>query len=188
MTNTSIDNEAIVKSVIHWFEQAVLGLNLCPFARRPYESNSIEFCLSTASDDEACLTDVYNNLDKLDSHPEIETLVIILSSHLVNFDDYNQFLDLVDGLLEQEGWTGIYQVASFHPDYCFSDCDIDARENWTNRSPYPLLHLIRESSLSAVIESHPDIDSIPLKNIQTMNDLSALQMSSIFGARYNNLD
>ena len=186
MPNSSSHDEVIVKSVIHWFEKSVLGLNLCPFARRPYESDHIEFCLSKANDDEGCLSDVYLNLVKLDKHSEIETLVIICGSHLAHFEDYNQFLDLLDPLLDQEGWTGIYQIASFHPDYYFNDCAMDARENWTNRSPYPLIHLIRESSISAAIKSHPDIDSIPDKNIQTMKELTPSQMSTIFGAHYKN--
>jgi len=173
-------HQVIINSVVQWFEKAVLGLNLCPFAAKPYRQNAIRFELSTADSDESCLSDLFIQLDRLERHPEIETLVIICAQHLSDFDDYNQFLQLVDQLLVQEGWEGVYQVASFHPDYCFADCEPDDRANWTNRSPYPLLHLIREESITRAVNSHPDCDAIPERNIQKINELSDAQMKQIF--------
>lgn len=177
-------DQIIYNSVRSWFEKAVLGLNLCPFAARPYKKGSIQFELSLADNDENCLIDLYLNLNRMDEQPEIETLVMICARHLVKFPDYNQFLTLAENLLEKEGWSGIYQVASFHPDYQFADCDPQDRANWTNRSPYPLLHLIREESISVAIDSHPDVDGIPEHNIDTLRSLSEDQMSHIFGNRY----
>lgn len=184
MVSRKAHHDVIVKSVIHWFEKAVLGLNLCPFAVRPYESGQIVFELSDASDDESCISDVYLKLLDLDKNPEIETLVLICKSHLTKFEDYNQFLALTDALLDQEGWLGVYQIASFHPDYCFEGCTSDARENWTNRSPYPLLHFIRESSITDAVSHYPDVDSIPERNIQTLNNLPVQRMQEIFGSRF----
>ncbi len=174
----------IVDSVIRWFEQAVLGLNLCPFARRPYQQQAIRFELSGATDDAGCLSDLYLQLKEMDQQPAIATLILICPYHLQDFADYNQFLSLAEQLLQQEGWSGIYQVASFHPDYLFADAPQDDKANWSNRSPYPLLHLIRESTISAAIEAHPDIDRIPQRNIKTLRALSDRHMQKIFGSRY----
>ena len=173
-------DSAIIKSVQSWFEQTVLGLNLCPFAHKPHKQGSIRFELSHAGSDETCLGDIYRNLLKLDQHPEIETLVLICADYLDNFDDYNQFLNLADQLLEQQGWEGEYQIASFHPDYCFAGCDTDDRANWTNRSPYPLFHLIREQSISRAKATHPDVQGIPQTNIETLEKLSDGEMKRLF--------
>lgn len=172
--------QEILDSVIYWFEKAVLGLNLCPFAAKPYRQGVIRFEISMAANDETCLTDLLVNLNLLDEQADIETLVLIIPDHLNLFSDYNQFLDLADALLEQQGWTGTYQIASFHPDYVFANCDEDDRANWTNRSPYPLLHLIRESSINKAVESHPDINAIPQRNIELLRSLSDEEMKEIF--------
>ena len=175
----------IIDSVINWFEKAVLGLNLCPFAAKPYKQGSICFELSKSIDDESCLIDLFLNLQKLDQQPEIETLVLIIPRHFKSFTDYNQFLTLADNLLDKQGWGGIYQVASFHPDYIFADSDIKDRANWTNRSPYPLLHLIRENSISKAVDKHPDIDNIPRRNAEVLRSLNEIEMREIFGERSN---
>ena len=177
-------DQEIIDSVRNWFEKAVLGLSLCPFAAKPYKQGSISFKLSKAIDDESCLIDLFLNLQKLDQQPEIETLVLIIPGHFKIFTDYNQFLNLVDSLLEKQGWAGIYQVASFHPDYVFAGCDEDDRANWTNRSPYPLLHLIREDSISKAVEFYPDIDEVPHRNEEVLNSLSEAEMKEIFGKGY----
>lgn len=173
-------DQVIIDSVINWFEKAVLGLNLCPFAAKPYRQGSISFKLSHASDDESCLTDLLSNINKLRQQSDIETLVLIIADHLQNFSDYNEFLGLAELLLEQQGWNGIFQIASFHPDYVFANCDSNDRANWTNRSPYPLLHIIQETSISKAVESHANIDSIPQRNIQLMRSLSEEKMKEIF--------
>lgn len=175
-----LDNIA-VKSVIRWFEKAVLGLNLCPFAARPYQSNSIVFEISKANNDEHCLIDLYLNLQRLDQQADVETIVLICPYHLNCFEHYNQFLSLAENLLEREGWQGIYQIASFHPDYQFDGTAPEDRSNWTNRSPYPILHLLREASISRVANSGINIDAIPEQNISKLNELSDQQMKQIFG-------
>ncbi len=177
--------QVIVDSVIRWFEQAVLGLNLCPFAHRPYQQSRIHFELTVARDDSSCLSDLYLYLRELDQHPEIETLIMICPYHLEHFADYNQFLSLADQLLDQEGWSGVYQIASFHPDYQFADAPAADKANWTNRSPYPLFHLIRESMVTEALQSHPDPQSIPERNIDTLRKLNDDRMKQIFGARYH---
>jgi hypothetical protein len=105
--------------------------------------------------------------------PEIETTLIIINQQLSDFEVFNQTLDFIDDMLEQYGWSGTFQVASFHPQYQFADTKIDDRENWTNRSPYPIFHILRESSLELAIESFPSIDDLPQENIKRMNALSS---------------
>ena len=122
-------DQVIVNSVIAWFVNAVLGLNLCPFALRPYRNGAVRFEVTHASDDVTCLSDLYLALARLDRDPSIETLVLICPDFLAQFSDYNQFLTLAELLLEQEGWQGVYQIASFHPDYRFSGTRADDRSN-----------------------------------------------------------
>ena len=173
-------DQIVVDSVISWFEDSVLGLNLCPFAAKPYRQGSIHFELSDASDDESCLIDLLLMLNKLVQQADIETLVLIIPQHFTSFTDYNDFLNLADELLEQQDWLGIFQIASFHPDYIFADSDINDQANWTNRSPYPLLHLIRESSIDKAIESHPAIDEIPERNINLLRSMNDKELKEIF--------
>lgn len=173
-----------LNSVVYWFENAVLGLDLCPFAKAPYRNNAIEFQLSDARSDEELLTDLYLSLKQLDEHLNIETMLLISPYHLVRFTDFNQFLSLAEHFLEQEGWSGIYQLASFHPDYQFSGTDLDDRGNWSNRSPYPILHLIREVSISRALKTFSNIDDVPRRNIEILKNLSEQNMQRIFGMRY----
>jgi uncharacterized protein len=181
-------DQVVVNSVKQWFEKAVLGLNLCPFAFRPHRQGGIVFELSHADDDESCLGDLYLNLDKMDKDESIETIILILPQHLTRFTDYNQFLVLADLLLEQQGWSGVYQIASFHPDYQFEDTLPDDRSNWTNRSPFPLLHLIREQSIAEALGSSKNIERIPETNVRTLQTLDDARMFEIFGRRYRQAD
>jgi uncharacterized protein len=177
-------DDVFINSVIQWFEKAVLGLNLCPFAFRPYKQGKIHFELSKAADDESCLTDVYDNLLKMEKDESIETMILIIPNHLTHFNDYNQFMALAELLLEQQGWEGVFQIASFHPDYCFEGSEADDRANWTNRSPFPLLHLIREQSISDVIDANANVEQVPHTNIKKLNSLDDAAMREIFGRRF----
>lgn len=119
------------------------------------------------------LEDLNVELQRLQATPasELETTLLILPSVLRDFLAYNDFLDIADELLAEQGYEGELQIASFHPDYQFAGTQVDDAENYTNRAPYPILHLLREASLDEAVTSHPDVDSIPEKNIETMNAL-----------------
>ncbi len=177
-------DQIIVNSVKRWFEQVVLGLNLCPFAHQPHRQNNIAFVLSHAHDDPECLTDLFINLQRLDRESGLETTLLIFPRHLTRFPDFNQFLQLADRLLDQEGWRGVYQLASFHPDYRFEKTHPDDIENWTNRAPFPILHLLREPSITEAVKIHKDVNSIPKNNIQRMRNLSQEQQQKLFGHRF----
>ena len=111
-----------------------------------------------------------SEIELLNSDAAIETTILIHPNVLQDFMDYNQFLDLADGLLAQMGSQGVYQIASFHPHYQFASTEPEDAENYTNRSPWPILHLIREESMEKAIASYPDIDQVPQRNVALMNE------------------
>ena len=164
-------NEKIIKAVQLWVERLVVGLNLCPFAKRELIKNRVRFSVSPATSEQQLLEDLQIELQKLSSDDDIETTLLIHPDVLQDFYTYNQFLDLADALLEQLQLDGVYQIASFHPDYQFGGTEIDDVENYTNRAPYPMLHLIREQSLERAIASYPHVEEIPQRNIELLESM-----------------
>ncbi|MDH5356776.1 MAG: DUF1415 domain-containing protein [Gammaproteobacteria bacterium] len=168
-----------------WLENSVIGLGLCPFARQVWEGQKVRLAISDSDEHEGLLLDLYNECEHLVHNQAVETTLLVIPNSLIDFDDFNQFLDLCDTLLSQFNWNGEFQIASFHPKYQFSGTQADDRENWTNRSPYPLLHLLREESLSKALASHPCPETIPVSNIETLNSLSEREFRRIFGDNNN---
>lgn len=166
-----VSDEAIVAAVRQWVETLVVGMNLCPFAKRELVKNRVRFTTTAATTAEQLLHALQAELELLNTDPSIETTLLIHAQVLQDFYDFNDFLDDADNVLVEMGLEGIYQIASFHPDYQFGGTALDDAENYTNRSPYPILHLIREASLERVIADYPDVDDIPERNIALMNEL-----------------
>lgn len=164
-------HETIITATRQWLETVVVGLNLCPFAKRELDNGRIRFFVSDAETEEHLLDTLQNELELLSNDKTIETTLLIHPNALADFYDYNAFLRYCDGLLEQMKLDGVYQIASFHPEYQFSGTEPDDVENYTNRSPYPVLHILREDSLSQAIADYPDTDQIPDKNISRLNKL-----------------
>ncbi|MBB5209528.1 DUF1415 family protein [Chiayiivirga flava] len=166
------DTPAIAATRV-WLERAVIGLNLCPFARAPYVQRRVRFVESPATDVRALHDDLRAELERLRDTPAetVETTLLIHPHVLQSFLDYNDFLDLADALVEDLGLDGELQVASFHPDYRFADAEPDAIENHTNRAPYPILHLLREASIARVVDAIDDPDAIYERNIATLRRL-----------------
>lgn len=164
---------SIIAATQDWLDKAVIGLNLCPFAKAVRVKNQIRFVVSDAADEETLLHDLNEELNRLaDADPqEIDTTVLIHPSVLANFLDFNDFLDAADALLEQCDLDGILQIASFHPQYQFAGTAADDIENYTNRSPYPILHLLREDSIERAVDAFPDAADIYEKNIETLQEL-----------------
>lgn len=154
-----------------WVKTIVIGLNLCPFASRELTTDRVRFVASGATTEEQLLIALETELTLLGKDSAVETTLLIHPGVLQDFYHYNQFLSLADGLLVQMGLEGVYQIASFHPDYQFAGTSPDDVENFTNRSPYPMLHLIREESLEQAIAGYPEVDQVPERNIATMNRL-----------------
>jgi uncharacterized protein len=169
-SNTALPTDEVVAATRTWLEKAVIGLNLCPFAKTVYVGNQIRYEVSDAQTPEALLADLARALQTLTAADpgEVETTLLIHPQVLGDFLDYNDFLDIADAAVEELGLTGTIQVASFHPHYRFADTEPDAIENYSNRSPYPMLHLLREASVERAIMEFPDAGRIPDRNIETL--------------------
>lgn len=174
--------KSIIADVETWLDDVVIGLNLCPFAAMPRKNNQVRFTVSQALTEEVLLADLHAELTFMSQTPaiEVETSLLIVPDMLTKFDDYNQFLDLVDELLEVFEWEGIFQIATFHPDYCFAETEANSTENLTNRSPYPILHILREQSMEKALAKMSSPDEIYKRNIQTMKELSADKIKTLF--------
>jgi uncharacterized protein len=156
-----------------WLEQAVIGLNLCPFAKGVHLKNQIRWVESTAVDAAALRDDLAQELTYLAASDAavIETTLLIHPHVLSDFLDYNDFLDVADATVRGLGLAGVIQVASFHPEYQFAESARDDISNFTNRSPHPMLHLLREDSISKAVAATPDASSIYERNIGTLRRL-----------------
>ena len=159
-----------------------MDLNLCPFAKRELARNRVRFVVTQATNEEQLLIALETELELLNGDAEIETTLLIHPGVLQDFYDYNQFLNFSDSLLAVMGLEGVYQVASFHPDYQFGGTEPDDAENYTNRSPCPMLHLIREESLERAIDEYPDVDEIPARNVQLVNSLGTEKLQVLLQA------
>lgn len=159
----------------HWLEQAVIGLNLCPFAKAVHLKQQIRWVQSDAHDAEGLLEDLVRELQLLAAaDPEaIDTTLLVHPQALNDFLDYNDFLEVADAAIEELGLAGVLQVASFHPDYQFEGTAPDDVDNCSNRSPHPTLHLLREDSIDRAVAAFPDAAEIYERNIETLRGLGS---------------
>ncbi len=174
MSDIDSADSTVIALTRRWVERAVVGLNLCPFARAPFTAERIRYRVSHATTAEALVDDLVTELQSLQlSDPEdVETTLLIHPQVLNDFLDFNDFLEAADAAVEGLQLEGLIQVASFHPDYQFADSAPDDIENYSNRAPYPILHLLREASVERAVELHPDTDQIFERNIETLRKLS----------------
>ena len=162
-----------IEETRHWMEQAVIGLNLCPFAKAVHTKGQIRWVLSPATDAKALLAELVHELQTLAAADAqaIDTTLLIHPHTLGDFLDYNDFLDVADAALAEMGLEGELQIASFHPHYQFEGSEADDMANFSNRSPYPTLHLLREASVERAVASFPEAESIYERNIETLEQL-----------------
>ena len=174
MTDTPANDEPIALTR-RWLERAVIGLNLCPFAKAVVAKQQVRFVLSDATTPQALLAELGEELLRLRDTPaeQVDTTLLIHPQVLNDFLDYNDFLDDADALLEALALDGVLQVASFHPDYQFAGSAPDDVENFTNRAPYPILHLLREDSVARAVSAFPDPDAIVERNIETLRTIGS---------------
>lgn len=167
---TDATAEEVIAATRHWVETAVIGLDLCPFARAVHASGLIRYAVSAATTTELLLADLLCALQDLNAADpaEVETTLLIHPWVLDDFLDYNDFLDVADAAVADLGLEGVLQVASFHPQYQFAGTTPDDIENYTNRSPYPILHLLREASVERAVAAFPDAAQIYEKNVATL--------------------
>ena len=164
-----------IEATQSWLDKAVIGLNLCPFAKAVQAKGQIRWVLSEATDPKARLAELMHELQLLAAADpqQIDTTLLIHPQVLTDFLDYNDFLDVADAALEELGLDGELQIASFHPQYQFADTDVDDVGNLSNRSPFPTLHLLREDSIERAVAAFPEAEAIYERNIETLEKLGA---------------
>jgi uncharacterized protein len=175
-------DEEVIDATRRWVDRAVIGLNLCPFAGAAQASNGIHYEVSDAASADDLVADLERELLALVAvdAADRETTLLIHPRMLKDFLEYNDFLDVADALLEALDLEGVIQIASFHPDYQFAESEPDAIENFTNRSPYPTLHLLREASIERAVDSIEDTSAIFEKNVQTLRRIGRAGWEQLF--------
>jgi len=174
-------DEKTIATTVAWLELVVIGLNLCPFAKAIHIKKQIRYSVSNACESHLLLADLKRELSLLiETSPQlIESTLLLFPVALSEFDRYNHFLDLCYLLLEELELDGVIQIASFHPNYQFANTLYEDVTNCTNRSPYPMLHLLREESVTRAVEAFPDGDGIYERNIATMKSLGKAKMEAL---------
>ncbi|WP_353193044.1 DUF1415 domain-containing protein [Pandoraea pnomenusa] len=169
----SQDNDAVIAATRHWLTRAVIGLNLCPFAKAVHVKDQIRYAVSAARDMEGVLVDLERELQWLaEADPQaVDTTLLIVPGALRDFHEYNDALFFAERMLKQLRLEGDLQIASFHPDYQFEGTEPDDAENYTNRSPYPILHLLRESSIDRAVQAFPEAETIYERNEALMRKM-----------------
>ncbi|MEX8518047.1 MAG: DUF1415 domain-containing protein [Leptothrix sp. (in: b-proteobacteria)] len=178
--NTS--DTAVIAATQTWLERAVIGLNLCPFAKAVHVKQQIRYVVSPATTPEALLQQLIDELQRLaDTDPEQVEMTLLMHPHVLkDFLDYNDFLDVADAAIDELDLAEELQIASFHPDYQFADSEPDDIENFSNRSPYPTLHLLREASIDQAVAAFPDAADIYQRNIETLQKLGHAGWKKLF--------
>ena len=177
-----IDAATVEAGVRRWLERAVIGLNLCPFAKAVYVKEQVRIVVSDASTERALLEELGEEMALLRDTPaeQIDTTLLVHPQVLQDFLDYNDFLDDADALVEAMELDGVLQVASFHPQYQFAGTEPDDAENLTNRAPYPILHLLREDSVDRAVAAYAEPDAIIERNIATVRALGTDGWNTLF--------
>jgi hypothetical protein len=161
-----VEDILIIEQTRRWVEDVVVGCNFCPFARKELKADSVRYRVEPGSAPTRLRQVLIEELRWLDHQPATETTLIILPAALSDFEDYLDFVDESERLLVKRGYEGVYQLASFHPEYCFSGSSPEDAANYTNRSLYPMIHLLREASVERAVDGYPDPEGIPERNIE----------------------
>ncbi len=180
-----MSSDQIIVQTKQWINSFIIEYNICPFARRAFINKQIYFAVIESISIENCLYDVFVECQRLDNQKDIETTFLIFPDYFDHFDEFLNFLALSEELLKLHSYEGIYQLASFHPAYCFENTTKQDPENFTNKSPYPMLHLIREASVSKAISSFPHPELIPQNNIDLTRKLGTVKLQAILNTALN---
>ena len=157
--------EKMIVEMENWVKKVIVKYNICPFARKEVERGSIRYCVVEQSKTEDVLLELIKECEYLTNNSETETTLFIVPNGFESFHDFLDLVDMANDLLFDQALEGIYQLANFHPDYCFAGEPQQDAANYTNRSPHPCLHIIREESMEKALDAHPDPDAIPERNI-----------------------
>jgi len=161
-----VESTPVVKATKQWLEHVIIGLNFCPFAKKEFVNNTICYHESSANQVKPALVEIVEQCRYLQAHPEVETTLILYGEGFRSFARYLDLVDYANDLLVDSGFEGVFQLASMHPEYCFDGEDYDDASNFTNRSPFPLVHIIREASMERVLSVYNEPEKIPENNIK----------------------
>ena len=175
------DKATIIQQTKKWIIDVVIGCNFCPFAAKEIKRDTIQYEVLTDATTTTALQAGMTTIYHLDAAKHIETSLLIFPGSFELFEEYLHLLELAEKLLVKEKYEGIYQIASFHPKYLFTGSNENDPSNYTNRSPYPMLHFLREESLSKAIDSYPDIDEVPNRNIAFTREKGLRYMQQLLG-------
>ncbi len=180
-------DEQVLEKTRHWLEKAVIGLNLCPFAKAVYVKNQVRLVVSKARHADDLLEELDRELDLLAATPasEIDTTLLIHPTLFEDFLDFNDFLEIAEGVIDEHGLEGVIQLASFHPQFQFDGTEPDDISNYTNRAPFAILHLLREDSVERAVEAFPQADAIFQANIHTLEKLGHAGWKALFAQPRN---
>jgi len=178
-------SDQIIFQTKQWINSFIIKYNICPFARSAFIQEQIYYAVIDSNSIEDCLYAVFTECQRLDKQKDIETTFLIFPDYFDHFDEFLNFLALSEELLKLHCYEGIYQLASFHPDYCFEDATKQDPANYTNKSPYPMIHLIREASVSKAISSFPHPELIPQNNIDLTRKLGTVKLQKILNTALN---
>ncbi|MGY5452311.1 DUF1415 domain-containing protein [Agarivorans sp. MS3-6] len=181
MAESALNESDYQQHTQQWVKDFVVEYNICPFAKRELERGTIRYHVATSDDVEVLLQQLISECQLLDDQADIETTLFIVPA-LKDFHDYLDMLYWAEKLVSKQGYDGIYQLASFHPDYCFGGAEQDDPSNYTNRSPYPTLHLIREQTISRLAKLHPDPEGIPERNIQLTEEMGNTSLKQLLAS------
>ena len=168
-SNNNHSDNTVLSATKQWLEEIIIGLNFCPFAKKEFVNNTICYVESRQSQVKGALYELIEQCSYLQAHPELETTLLIYSDGFRGFERYLDLVEYGNDLLADSGFEGIFQLASMHPEYCFDGEDYDEASNFTNRSPYPIIHIIREASMERVLSVYNEPEKIPENNIMLAN-------------------
>ena len=176
---TLMSTNSVVLNTQRWVHEFIIAHNICPFAKKEVDKGSIHYEVYDGRQMEDALCYLMDLCRKLDEDNEIEAAMFIMPNGFAAFDEYLDLLDVANELLAEQEYEGVYQLASFHPDYCFEGVDEADASHYTNRSPYPMLHIIREEGLEKVLERYPNPEAIPERNITYCQELGVDTLKGI---------
>jgi hypothetical protein len=161
-----VNNEEVIGRTRKWITDVVIGCDFCPFAAREVNAGRVRYTVDCCTDLATCLEALMRECRHLDENEDTATTLLILPAAFGDFEDFLELIDLADQLLADQGYEGTYQIAGFHPEYRFAEAPDDDPANYTNRSVYPMLHLLREEHVERAVDAHPDVEGIPERNIE----------------------
>ena len=169
----------VIQQTTNWLTNVIIAHSICPFAKREHENNRIHYEIIESKELQEQLEQLILQCEALDNDSSRETSLLIFPQALSDFEDYLDLVEIGTELMVKQGYEGVYQLASFHPQYRFADSPIDDASNYTNRSPYPMLHILREASIEKALLNYPDPENIPERNIKLTRELGLEQMKKL---------